>query len=867
MNRTFKLLPLAVLITTAWAAQAQQVAYSPEMIRALVPAGQDVDMSFIEKGYNLPPGVYRFELRINGDHFANANYEVRDYDGALEPVLRVKEIRALPLKDEVLKQFVDMDENAEVFPISSKIEGVRFTVNSQEMKLEMSIPQIHVAENDGWVDIASEDLWDYGETGAVLNYTVTGTHLNSRSSDYESTNLYANLSGKFNIGAWRLHSSGAFSVNHVKAGDYSSNTHEWDLWNTYLQRDVPAVKGTLQIGEINTSGEIFDTIPLRGVRLSTNEQMLPRRDRTYAPIIEGIANTNAQILIRQNGHVVHTVNVAPGPFRLENLPSFGNYGDLEVVIRESDGTERIMMVPYSSVPNMLREGQFRYDFNAGRYYRKNMSSKVKDTPVFMGTLGYGLPYDVTLYGGTILANDYYAFALGTGLSMGRYGALAADVIQSTHEGDDYYGVKEGSGAAWRLRYEKTLMETGTTVNLANYQYITGNYATLEEYVSYGTPSSSLWAANGKMRSRWQLSLTQQLGDYGSLSLGADYATYHGSSPDVKTFNVGYYTSVNGVGVSLNYGRNYQQVGAAGNRHWDSSHSVMLNLNIPFDLFFKHSTSSFVNNTSVSYQGRMDKSMSGEKTYRQSVVMTGYSDDLDWNWTASQELGGHEDRASSINLAYQGDRFGANMGYDHNHYADSYHLGMNGALVFHRTGITAASRAYDSIAIVEVPDVSGVRVSQYFDTKTDYFGHGVMSYLTNYTKNEIAIDPATLPEGAMLLDSSNRVVIPVQGSIVRVTYPVRFGQQAVFILQSADGKPLPFGSTVALLDGDGKVDPVVQGLVGEGGRVYLTALPQTGTLTVKVGEGQKIFKYELPEKTESQNGDFISVVTQTLTSVN
>lgn len=55
MNRTFKLLPLAVLITTAWAAQAQQVAYSPEMIRALVPAGQDVDMSFIEKGYNLPP--------------------------------------------------------------------------------------------------------------------------------------------------------------------------------------------------------------------------------------------------------------------------------------------------------------------------------------------------------------------------------------------------------------------------------------------------------------------------------------------------------------------------------------------------------------------------------------------------------------------------------------------------------------------------------------------------------------------------------------------------------------------------------------------------------------------------------------------
>ena len=867
MNRTFKFIPLAVFVSAAWAAQAQEVAYSPSMLRALVPEGQAIDTSFIEKGFDIAAGFYQFTINVNGEHYRVGTYELKEFQNSLELALRAKDILDLPLKKEVIDEyFKHLESNEIVFPLANILHGVTTNIDTTKMVIDISIPQIYLEDKEGWVDVASEDLWDYGETGAVVNYNLSGTHLISRLDHSDNSTLYANLSARLNFGAWRLHSSGALSAYRMGGDDYKYQDHEWDLWNTYLQRDVPTLKGTLEIGEISTSSEIFDSIPLRGLRLATNVEMLPYKDRSYSPIIEGIANTNAQVIIRQNEHVVYTVNVAPGPFRLENLPSFGNYGDLEVVIKEADGTERILNVPYTFVPNMLRPGQYRYDVNVGRYYRKNSSSKIKEPTVFMGSLSYGLPSDLTLFTGSVLSEGYYALALGTGLSLGKYGAVAADVIYSKNEADNERYLREGSGAAWRIRYEKTLNTYGTTINLANYQYRTGHYMTMEDFVDYGTASSNFLVSHGRIKSRWQLSLGQNLGSNGNLSIGADYAKYHGTGADVKSLSAGYATSFKGVGVMLNYTRDYVKVGGSKGMRWDSSHTMMLNLNIPLSLFTRHKAHSVIDLTTVGYQGRMHKAINGETSYKQSVVMNGFSDDNHWAWSFAQELGGHEDRSTSATLTYSGDRLTANAGLDHSYAGNSYHLGLNGALVLHRTGVTATSVAYDSVVVVEVPGASGVRVAKSFDTKTDVFGNGILTYLSNYTKNEIQIDPATLPDGAILLDSSNRTVVPTAGSILRVNYPIRFGHQAVFVLHTKDGKPLPFGASVNLLADDGTEDPYVSGIVGEGGRVYLSALPQSGVLKVK-GKTPYIFEYELPSIVPASDDDFHSIPSLNLKNIN
>lgn len=863
MNLYFNKLPIAALITIAWAAQAQQVSYSPDMVKALVPSGQDVDMTFFQKGYDIMPGAYSMNLQLNGVFFKDGKYELRESNGTLVPVFRVKDVRSWPLKDEVLKQFAGMDDEEELFPLSQHLKEVRTSLNTELMTLDISIPQIYLADNDGWVDVVDPELWDYGETGAIVNYNLSASHSRGRTSDSVNTNLYGNFEGQVNLGAWRLKTSASFMGSDIKANGYNHSDREWDFWNTFLERDIPALKGQLQVGEITTSNEIFDSIPLRGARISTNTEMLPRRDRSYSPIIEGIANSNAQIIVRQNGHIVHTINVAPGPFRLDNLPSFGDYGDLEVVIREADGTERLISVPYSSVPNMLKEGQYRYDFNVGRYYSRNLSSDAMETEVLMGTLAYGLPRDITVFGGATVAKDYHALALGTGMSLGRYGAVAADVVYSSNEDDLSRGIKKDSGSAWRVRYEKTMTNLGTTVNLANYRYITGGYSSLSDFVEQGTYSYYM-NMRGKLHSRWQLALNQNLGSYGSFTIGADYAMYRSQEPDSKTFNIGYSTSVKGVGVSLSYGRNYQQMGPIKDRRWESSHNVTLNLNIPLDLLFGgNSTNPIVNRTDIRYMGSMEKSINGDKRYSQSVVLNTASEDYKWNWTLSQELGGNEDRSTSINASYAGDRAYANFGYDHTKWVDSYRAGLNGALIFHKTGITATSSAFGAVAIVEVPDAEGIKVANGLDSTTDMFGNTALTYLTHYSRNQIAIDPATLPSGAMLLDSSNRVVIPTKGAIVRATYPVRFGQQAVFLLRTPEGKPAPFGAHVSLLTKDGSKDPYVSGLVGEGGRVYLSGLPLHGSLQVQDKDQMLIFQYQLDNLPQEEKDGFIPVQTKTL----
>ena len=55
------------------------------------------------------------------------------------------------------------------------------------------------------------------------------------------------------------------------------------------------------IGDTWTASDIFDSTQIRGARLYTDNDMLPASQNGFAPVVRGIAKSNATVIIRQNG--------------------------------------------------------------------------------------------------------------------------------------------------------------------------------------------------------------------------------------------------------------------------------------------------------------------------------------------------------------------------------------------------------------------------------------------------------------------------------------------------------------------------------------------------------------------------------------
>ncbi|MWL75068.1 fimbria/pilus outer membrane usher protein, partial [Escherichia coli] len=143
----------------------------------------------------------------------------------------------------------------------------------------------------------------------------------------------------------------------------------------------------------------------------------------------------------------------------------GSSGDLQVTVKETDGSERHFVVPYASVPVLQREKHLRYSVTAGRY--RSYDSNVEKTPFAQGSAIYGLSHGMTLYGGVQQSSHYQAQALGTGKNVGDLGAFSIDVTRAKAL---LKKQKRSQGRSWRVRYSKDFVGTGTNFSLAGYRY-------------------------------------------------------------------------------------------------------------------------------------------------------------------------------------------------------------------------------------------------------------------------------------------------------------------------------------------------------------------------------------------------------------
>lgn len=831
-------------------------------------AGQNTtDLSRFEHGNPILPGTYSTDIYLNntwvgrGDvRFATASANASATPCVDGKLLDVLGLHPAKLSDAVAAQLKDPSA---CVSLGSVIQGATMVFDITELRMDVSVPQAYMNQMPrGYV---SPEYWDAGVPAAMLNYNFNSYR--SSNNGQTQTTSYLGLNSGLNIGLWHFREDA--TVNWQSATSSSRARRQWQNIDTYVQRDLTSLRALLTIGDSYTDGAVFDSYGIRGVQLATDDRMLPQSLQGYAPIIRGVANTNARITVRQNGVQIYQTTVAPGPFTINDLYPTGYGGSLDVTVTEADGRVSTFSVPYASVAQLLRPGITRFDIAAGEL----RSATVKDKPaVLQATVQHGFNNLLTGYAGVVGSQGYAAALVGAAIDT-RYGALAMDL---THANAHIPGYATQSGQSMRVTYSKIIPSTQTTLSVAAYRYSTGGFLSLtqaaqaREYAREGinafnyVPASNVPTIDGvpektvltptqqatfngsaftanpilsatgvqRQRNNFTLSLTQRLGQNGgSVYANVTASDYWNTNGTSTQFQVGYNNHFHRLNFGISATRSVSPLGRYDNEYF-------LSFSLPLGES-THAPTFMLNLTHDQIGGSQD----------QAIMNGTLGSDNQFNYSAtgahSSNGGGN---SGSVNVGYRSPyavfdaSYGGGSGYS------QASVGATGVIVAHPGGVTFGQPTGDTIGIVYVPGAAGAQLQSAPGARIDHFGYAVVPYLTPYNLNTVQIDPKGLPLDVQL-DATSAQVAPYEGAVVMMKFKTENGRALIVHATLQNGEALPFGAEVFNEKG------ASLGVVGQGGQILVRGVNQSGQLTVRWddngAEQSCSFTYELASRTKGK----------------
>lgn len=781
--------------------------------------GAQIDVSRFARGNAMLPGTYLIRIGVNGEWKGREELvfvEVEGQDSA-QACLDRGMLRRLGIDmRKVEAEAAPHAQRPEPAPTPSRladgemacgdlgryVPGATLHFDASEQVLDLSVPQLYLArEARGYV---SPEYWDSGATAAFVDYRLNAT--DTQSAGRSQRHGYLGIGAGFNLGHWRFRHNGSMSWSSGSERAYQSNS-------AYAQRDVPWLQSQLVIGDTYTSGDQFDSVRLRGLRLATDDRMLPPSRTGYAPVVRGVAETHARVSVRQRGVLLYETTVAPGPFEIDDLYPTGYGGDLDVIVVEADGRERRFAVSYAATPNLLRPGYSRYSFSAGRIREMGLQA---EPYLAQATLQRGLSNAVTGYTGASASEGYSALQAGVALNT-KIGALSADLTASRAR---LPGTDERRGESLQLRYSKALSHIGTSFSMGAYRYSNAGYlgvldaVRLRDLIERGGSADDY----GRMRSRVDLTLNQAMGAAGSLYFTGSSTQHWGWRDDLLNFTLGYANTWR----RINYGVNLQRTRVSFAEYFgdDRVDETDTQVNLTFSVPLGHTPRSPTLSSSVAHSRD-----AGSST---RIGVTGSALEGALSYGVS---GGHSDRSGSnggVNGEYRGSQGVISASYSQGRGYHASSLGLSGGVVAHPGGITLAQSLGETIAVVHAPGAKGARVSSANGVKLDRRGYAVVPYLVPYRRNTIDLDPKGTSQD-LEFKSTSQEVAPRLGAVAMLEYETVDGRSLMIKAEREDGTPLPFGAAVF----DERGNHV--GVVGQASRLFVRTDAEQGRLTVQWGE--------------------------------
>ncbi|WP_392566614.1 fimbria/pilus outer membrane usher protein [Utexia brackfieldae] len=770
----------------------------------------------------VEPGTYKVDLYVNNLFSEQLDVKfIQSASGKIVPVFSRAFLLGLGIKPEAMTASTSSaDANSDdtnLIP-DEVIQGAKSTLTFSNLKLDLAIPQALMKTLPrGYV---APDKLDSGETMLFVNYMANQYHVGYKNSTTKSMDSsYINLNGGFNLGLWRYRQQSYYTQQSGGDGQFVTT-------NRYVQRAIVPLQSELLIGEGYTNGNYFSGMGFRGISLNSDDRMLPDSQQGYAPIVNGVARTNAKVTITQGGSIIYETTVPPGPFTINDLYSTNYSGDLQVSVQEADGSISSFTVPFASVPGSLRAGTFRYNMTVGK------SRFVGDNNGFAELVfRRGISNAVTINMGSRIAKDYYSALLG-GVYTSWLGAIGFDTTFSTAQ------LPTGSTSGWkaRLSYSKAYEPTNTSFSVSTNYYSTSGFRELSDVLGVREAMRSNGYDNWhsetyNQRSRFDLSINQSLGKLGSLFLSGAIQNYYGNHRQDKQLQLSY-GKVFANGMSLNVSVNRTTMGATifdgnglyepsnlSNKSSDTKETTMLvSLSVPFG----RSTNSPIFTNSVSHSNT-----NGTSLLSSLSGSIGESQNLNYSVNYSTDSHEHIDTWNgSLQSRLPIGTVGLSGATSDNYWQTA--ATMQGALVVHRGGVTLGPYVGDTFAIVQADGARGAKIVGGQGSSIDWLGYALVPSLSPYRYNTIILSPEGM-NSTVELESGQFRVAPYAGAAVKVNFRTDKGYPVLITAIRPDGMAmLPMGAEVFNSDNHSI------GMVGQGGQIYVRANQLKDTLTIQWG---------------------------------
>ncbi|PIF15130.1 outer membrane usher protein [Candidatus Pantoea floridensis] len=792
-------------------AHADEYYFDPSLFKGS-SFGQNIDQF---NRSDVPAGQYLVDVYLNNKLIVSSEeitFISSEADKRAEPCLSKSLIDTLHIKSALTSPL-----SRTCYPLASWTSFGNWEFDAAALRLNITLPMTALNRKPrGYVPVSE---WDQGMTALFLRHNTNYTWTENSGADYRYQYLWSGITAGSNIANWQLrHQSNLRYLSSSTGG----SSYRYNSVRTWVQRPLEKLNSLIAIGDSYTDSNLFGSLPFNGIKLTTDERMWPQGRRGYAPEIHGIASSNARVVVKQLNKVVYETVVPPGPFVIDDLFNTRSQGDFEVTVIEANGKMATFTVPYASVPDSVRPGNWHYSLAMGRvrqYYSVNNG-------FLEGVLQHGMSNSITATAGSRLAQGYQAWLLG-GVWATQWGALGMNTTFSQAKVEENHPT---SGWRAELSYSKTF-HTGTNLVLAAYRYSTSGFRDLQDVLGVRRQ-----AKNGihydsdtlNQRNRLSATLSQSLDAYGLLSLSASSSDYYNNQSRITQLQLGYTTSWKTIsfGVNVARQRTYWNSGRhiiSVNDNADASrqqkyteNTVSLNISLPLDWGSGLSSVAYnYNQSKTSRSSTVSLTGSAGEQRDLSYSMYGGTDRYHNDSTGeASSFGGNLQQNTRVGA------FRASYGQGNDY--RQLGLGTSGTLLLHRGGLTAGPYTSDTFALIHADGAQGAVVQNGQGAVIDSHGYALLPSLTPYRENTVTLDSKNMRADAELSGGSQRVV-PYAGAVSQVKFSTLRGNAVLISLN--EGITPPMGADVR--DSEG----TLIGVVGQGSQLYARVPHTSGSLKV------------------------------------